>query len=451
MRRLLRFAPGWTNVFILTLILAYSQAVPSAMAGVVLSGAPVDLSSSFAARLEPAREQLRKGNLAECRKLAAQVVSEVKDLPHPDVLVSFWLSEMGNVAACHQLLEQLSKSAGDRSDVHFAFAELARKLGRNFDAWTHLNAAQAAAPPDTWSPKFAEEFAASILLSKAGVAELREDWTAAARLYQGLKASGVSGPTIEIGLGRAAFLTGEFDQAEKHFREAAQLAPDRFAPELLMASLYASRKKSEEADSWYKRGEQENAAHAERIRLEHAMWLLREQRVPEAMQLAKAAEAEKEAPLADEFAVVRGLAYYMYERYDDSVAELSPLARKNPANWRVTNQLALALVESEDEGKRGRAMQLAQANAKSMSDSADVLASLAWIEYRLGDISAAQRTTAYILGRGGQMSRDSAYFLSEILKQLDQTAEAEQLLTLARNTAGDFLNARRLARKLNEK
>ena len=249
---------------------------------------------------------------------------------------------------------------------------------------------------------------------------------------------------IEVGLGRAAFFTNDIQAAELHFRKAATLAPDEVAPELLMASLFASKQKSDEADVWFSQGIAENVLHSDSIRLAYAMWMLNEQRAPEAFKFSQAAIKE-DTKFKDEYSLVQALVYYMYGKYPEAEGLLSSLAQKNPGNLRIGNQLALALAESSDEGKRARALQVAFQNVKSAPDSVDTASSLAWIQFRLGDLKAAEETTAAIIRRGGQLSRDSAYFLAQILSKLNRESEAGKLLDVTRKTKGEFLNAKRLA------
>jgi predicted Zn-dependent protease len=279
---------------------------------------------------------------------------------------------------------------------------------------------------------------------------LRNDWQNAKAQYEKLKAAGVTEPAVELGLGRASFKLGAFEKAEAHFRELARLAPKAYIAESLMAGLYAEQKKSAEAEAWLKKGVLENQEHSDQIRLEYAMWLLREQRAPEAVKLAQKA-LESNTEFADEFALVRAIAFYMYEKYGDAELVLARLAQKEIGNVLLSNLLALTLVESEDEGKRARALQIAIANAGATRASLDILSSLAYIQYRLGDRKAAEQTTAAILSRGGQLNRDSTYFLAQFLFTLGKTAEAESLLQASRESSGDFFNARRLERETKSK
>lgn len=426
----------------LALSILFCQAVLGDL--ITVDGSRLEVSKASQLRLKPAMEKLQEGNLEDCRRLAAEVVAELKDLPHADVLVAIWLFEKREFQAGQQLLERLSQTESSRPDVHFAFAEFARGSGRAFDAWMHLSAAEQTKAPSSWSKKYADEFFKTVLYTKSLVAEQRDDWNASSHLLTRLRASGVNTVSVELGLGRAAFHNGEIQVAESHFRTAASLAPDEVAPELQLAGLFAAKRKSEKADEWFVKGEVENQKHADRIRLAHAVWLLSEQRAPDAFRLAQSALKE-ETKFKDEFSLVQALVYYTCGKFTEAEALLSSLAQKNIGSLRISNQLALTLVESTDEGKRARALQIAFQNMKSSQDSADIACSLAWIQFRLGDMQAAEETTSAIIRRGGQFSRDSAYFLSQILLRLDRKKEADSLLEVTNKSKGEFFNAKRLA------
>jgi len=406
-----------------------------------IDGQPLLIAKSAQEQLEVARDALRQGDFPESRRLAERVVSKIGDLPHADVLMAFWLVEAGELQAAQQLLEQLSKSEASRPDVHYAFAEFARAQGRAFDALTHLLVAETTAPPANWSKKYSEEFLNSILSKQALVAEFREDWPTVKRIATRLQAAGVSGGQLELWFGRAAFHAGDATQAEVHFREVARLAPDEVSPELLMANLYDAQRKPREAEAWFKKGVNESRQHKDRIRLEHAMWLLQQQRPADAQKVV--GPIQPDGPLADQSSLVAAIADYMLGRYLEAEAEFARIAEKDPDNVVIANLWALALVEINDETQKNKALEIATANLQKNPTSANFAASVAWIQFRLRQQESAEQIAAAIVQRGGQLSRDSAYFLGHVIAK-QQADGSQKLWELARKTEGEFLNQRRL-------
>ncbi len=406
-----------------------------------IDGKPLLIEKTAQEQLEVARDVLRQGDFRESRRLAEQVISKTGDLPHPDVLVAFWLVEAGEFQSAQQLLEQLSKTQASRPDVHYAFAEFARAQGRAFDAWTHLIVAETTPPPTTWSQKYSQEFLNSILSKQAIVAEMREDWPAVQRIATRLQAAGVSGGQLELWLGRAAFHSGDAAQAETHFREVARLAPDEVSPELLMANLYEAQRKPRETEAWFKKGVNESQQHKKKIRLEHAMWLLRQQRPAEAQKLIRPSQLD--APLEDSHALVAAIADYMLGNYREAETELERLVEKDPDNIVLANLWALALIEIDEEAQKNKALEIANANLEKNPASPNFASSVAWIQFRLGRQEPAEQIAAAIVQRGGQLSRDSAFFLGHVIKK-NQADGSEKLWELAQQTEGEFLNHLRL-------
>lgn len=117
------------------------------------------------------------------------------------------------------------------------------------------------------------------------VADLPENWTVSKQLLNRLLAFGVNNSSIETGLGRAAFHSGDVQAAESHFRAAADLAPGEVVAGLLLAGLFASQQWLEEADAWFVIGMLENKLHSDNIRLAYAFWMLSQQRAPESATL----------------------------------------------------------------------------------------------------------------------------------------------------------------------
>jgi len=427
------------------LLAALTAAARADLTGI--DGKPLRIADSAQQELELARDALRQGDFAESRRLTERAVSKTGDLPHPDVLVAFWLVEAGQFGSAQQLLEQLSRTQASRPDIHYAFAEFARAQGRPFDAWTHLMVAETASPPPTWTPKYSEEFLNSIVSKQAMVAELREDWPTVKRLAKRLQAAGVSGGQLELWLGRATFHTGDATQAEVHFRQAARLAPQEVCPELLMASLYDGQAKPRETETWFKNGIAESQEHKANIRLEFALWLLRQQRPEEAQKLVR--PVDPGSPLAAQHALVAAIGDYMLGKYAEAAAEFARLAEKDAVNIVLANLWALALVELSDEAQQAKALEIAIANLEKSPASPNFAASVAWIKHRLGQQEAAEQLAAAIAQRGGQLSRDSAFFLGHVIEK-SQPEGTEKLWELARTTQGEFLNQRRLE-KLKKK
>ena len=128
------------------------------------------------------------------------------------------------------------------------------------------------------------------------------------------------------------------------------------------------------------------------------------------------------------------LAHRMAGQTSDAESLLSALHQKTPASFSVSNQLALVLVESSDEAKRGRALQIATSNARRFQNSEDALSTLGWVQYRLGDVAAAEQILTATMS-DGSVSRDTAYYLSKVKAALGKTDESTTFASSRRRSA----------------
>ncbi len=122
--------------------------------------------------------------------------------------------------------------------------------------------------------------------------------------------------------------------------------------------------------------------------------------------LAQAEAAVKLDPEGFESNLLVGMLSLMEGDYPSAVAHLSKAHLLQPAKLSVANQLALALVELPDEASRTRALQFAQINARQQANNVELLATLGWINFRLGNKAEAdQAFQAALRANAGTASR----------------------------------------------
>ena len=107
---------------------------------------------------------------------------------------------------------------------------------------------------------------------------------------------------------------------------------------------------------------------------------------------------------------------------------------QSPANIEATNQLALALIESNDANDQQRALDYAKLNAASTTRgnqfSPEVLSTLAWALYRNGQLEQAGQVLQQLLN-SRQLSPDTAYYVGKILQERGKIDDAIQFLDAA--------------------
>lgn len=125
----------------------------------------------------------------------------------------------------------------------------------------------------------------------------------------------------------------------------------------------------------------------------------------------------------------------MQQRFPEAQELLSKLHQESPAEFSISNQLALVLIESSQETARGRALQIAESNVRNHQQQAEAWSTLGWIQLRLGDIAAAQKSLA-LATRSGQVSRDTAHFVAELQETAGDTIAALEFRDAAAKAKG---------------
>jgi Tfp pilus assembly protein PilF len=154
------------------------------------------------------------------------------------------------------------------------------------------------------------------------------------------------------------------------------------------------------------------------------------------------AEARKVAPQSLNVMIFSGVAAQMNNKMKPAEDYFMDALRIAPANGDVLNQLALLLIEQNEDEKRQRALQFAGISSRLNNQSADAQVTLAWVLYqlgRLGDANAALNNAFQL----GNLTPDSNYLVAKMFAERNPDG-AKQLLrdALAAETQGLFVNRR---------
>jgi len=103
--------------------------------------------------------------------------------------------------------------------------------------------------------------------------------------------------------------------------------------------------------------------------------------------------------------------------------------------------LAVVLAEQSVQSKRDRALQLAEVNARQYSRDPEALATLGWVNYRMGKQQEAERLLRAAMS-SGQVRADTAYYFARVLTERgnpDESAQARKVLRSAIEKPGIFV------------
>ena len=398
------------------------------------------------AKMEKANAQFQAGKIDDCLKLLQEARKAAPGLPPAELSLARLFFSAGRYPQGRYFLERAAVAAPDDPDVYATFADLARHERRWTDAWVLYEKALALDLPKVWPAKEKKLFRKNALAGMATVAENRGDWPAAERLCREWLPLDESGALARQGLAQALFFQEQTEAALEELRAARKQDAKLPPAEMTIGLLFDRQRNAEQAEKWLKAAIDKEPQHVG-ARLEYAHWLLAQRRVGDAKeQLQTIADAGE---LAKRAALLGGLVARHEEDYPSAERCFSELHRESPTDFVVGNQLALTLVELPDESKRGRALQIAQANAQRFPRLAEALATLGWVQFRLGNPESAEKTLRAAIAPG-QASPDTAYFLSRVLKSRGKDKEARKFLNAALESKGLFVCQRQARTRLEK-
>lgn len=402
------------------------------VADVIRVGPPAATNEEI---LTAAVKLLRNGQFEKSRLHLAQNFKDAVDKPHPDILLAQLLNELGNGPRARNVLEQLAVTEPNRFDVYFVFCEMAIREQRWLDGWMHALAADSADMPQNWSEQHQTVMKRDLILLKAACCEGRGDWKTARQMFESLIQDEAETPVnVLVGLGRAEFHLQDVESARQHFDEAFRRDNRIEHADLSLALLFDATGKKEEAEKYFQKAVAgPPMAGQGRSRIAFARWLIFQNRAEETT--ASLSQPIADDGLESERLYLQAMSARMSRQFEEARNILSGLHQQDPANFTVSNQLALILIEHDNEGLRGRALQIAESNVRNHAKSAEAWSTLGWIQFRLGDVASARESLSRGMS-GGIVSRDTACYMAHLEQRLGNAEKAKNLVNAVRNSAG---------------
>jgi tetratricopeptide (TPR) repeat protein len=386
--------------------------------------------------VKAASEAIQAGDLATARTQLA-TLSKTADTFHPEVLLVQLLFSQGMSREGVALLEKFASQEPRRQDVYLLFNEIAVGERRWFDAWNISNTGERLAPATNWSPGFAAKVKDRLILLKAISCEGRQDWKTGRDAYLQLsKAKDVQSEIFE-GLGRTEYKLGNIDQAMVHFQKLRDSQKRSLIPEFALANLYEADGNVIKAEEFYQKAVSNKGATPRELipaKLAFARFLIWSSRPADAKPFLEN-EITESSGSETERQFLLAIVARMEQRFKDAQEILSRLHQQDSTSFAIGNHLALVLIESEQESLRGRALQIAEVNSRNNPQTVDAWATLGYIQFRLGDSAAAEKSLGKSL-QNGKLSRDAAFYLAKIKQSLGNKDEAKKLYDTAMSLPG---------------
>lgn len=406
----------------------------AAGAGFIFQDARIDpfpVAADEVDQLPLAIAAFEKGDLDECERLLTQARAARAELPPAGLMLARMFLASNNTAEAQRRLDALAVTDSDEPEVYASLGELALLQGRVTDAWLEYEKSGRLPLPSSWSEPRRLSFRRELVLKQGEVLELRGDWPAAEQLYAGWL-QGESNVAVQLGLARSLILQDRVPEAHGVLDSARKEDPKIPESRLLTALICEQHGRPEQAEQWFRAATTDDDASDE-ARLEYARWLIVRGQAAEALAQLKRVAPEGEVERRQRF--LSGLADRVAGDAAAAEQQFAALHQSDVTDWEAADQLALVLIESPDEVKRARALQLAETNARQRTDQAVPLSTLGWINLRLGALDRAEELLARAAALAPQ-DPQVAYYVAQLLDVRGRKTEAAELLTQARSMRG---------------
>lgn len=332
----------------------------------------------------------------------------------------------------------LERAAVDQPDYPGVFTALAR-LSINQGWWASaaalLQQLRQKIDAGQWNEEEKKHFESEYLDALADTAIGQRRWDDARGNLQELRKMLPENASVPFRLADIDFRQSNIDSALEHLNQARALDAKVLPPELVLYQWSARGNKSEETARWIDAAATKYPEEVS-VQLEYARHML------EKGDLTKAAEwvgrAEKNASAVPLARFLRGQIAFLRRAYQVAEADFRELLITAPNDMAARNMLALCLIESDDSTKQQKALELANGNFQFNPSSVQAASTLAWVMYRMGNTQQARQILTQLSGRQ-QVPAETAFYISRILMDEDQDADAVQVLQESLKTPGLFL------------
>lgn len=442
------------GLIVLTLT-AISSSVTPAMAAPLESGAPevTGLSKdSVSPELRKAYARFRAREIPECLEQLEAACENDPSLPPAYLILAQLYFNVNQIALGRGALEEGVLKNPDYPDCYLTLADLAWQEGRVAESGLSYKHALSLAEKYEGNEERKKRFTIRALTGQVRVMEAWKQWEEVLATLNELLELEPENPQLMQQRGIAMFKTGTAKEAYEALKVASEKSDDISPAAVTLGRLYEENDNREKANQWMEFAANEGRTDA-RTRREVARWLWETEQYEKAKGHAEAAVQldgnDNDAKL------ILGIILRYLEDYAAAEKLLQEVFIQSPDSFDASNNMALVLVDQEDEQKQSRALALAQVNA-SRFDPSDrryflAHATLGWIQFRMHLLDEAERNIKISGGAKG-ITSDMAFYMACVSSERQKYEEAKRLLKQALDTPGPFAyrdSAQQLYDRLN--
>ncbi len=377
----------------------------------------------------------RQGKAPAALETLRQAVKANPKLPPAQLLLADLYYKSGNGQLARVNLEQSAIEEPQHPELFIMSAQFAMNELRVTDALLGFQAALSASESPRFEPDQRSRYTRAARLGLAAAYQARKDHKSAREQFQLVLADDAKNGPVRQQAAASLFFLNQPEESFKEFQQAFADDPTSDPPELSIAVLWNAKPDAVKAEEWFKKA---LAAHPENVKVArgYSRWLLDTGRVAEVGPLLIL--AAKVDGTSRETQSLLGLAARYKADYAAAEKIFETLHRDAPGDAFAAWNLAISLAESGDAVKRQRGVELANATYRQNTRVPEGLAVLSWCLFKAGQIDSAEQAIRAAVN-SGPIARDTAYYLSKILKEKGNAAEAKRAVKEALGASGPFV------------
>ncbi len=331
-----------------------------------------ELDEEIAQQLKPLMPLFVSNDFAGYKEQYLKIAATTETLPAAEVFWAKLLITSNRFADATRVLEEYVRDHQEDPEVYVTLGILAARSGRFTDGWLHLLYAQRLIDRDGLKKDRKKLVMPNFLEARCVVAENRRQWAEAEQMFQKLQSLKPDDHSIKWRAGRCQVLAGKLEAGHQMMSEANQANSKLPKATLAVAQILSdstdwakNAERAGEVEAWFTRAVEESPEEST-VHIAYLKWLLLDNR-PELVR-DKFDALPEDLKSVREIILLRCLAARYLDDFALAETLLTPLHQQNQDDLEVADQLALVLVESSDEAKRGRALQLSERNFRAASD-----------------------------------------------------------------------------------
>jgi tetratricopeptide (TPR) repeat protein len=395
--------------------------------------------------LQLASTEFAAGDLVEAFNQLQRANEIDKQSPPARLMMAALYFATGKFVEAKAVLEVAAVERSEYPGIFLAFARMAINEGRIADAQAHYEKAQRLMTEKTWEDKQLHRFKLDLKDGMVDVAIQQQRFDDAIVYLNELGEMVPENSKVPFRLAEIAFSKGKQAEAIEFLKKAKELEPNSQAVELTIARWYARKNLKPETEHWIEKAVE---AHPQdpTVMTEYAKWHFQNMDMDKAM--AAIAKARENGADKDMILFLEGQFEFARGNYDAAAKALEQLQQQRPGIFEYTHMLALTLIESKDEEKRAKALDLVRINLQMNQKNQLAFAAYGWVQFRLGNLQQAQQAFQQA-GSTNQLNAETAYFMASYLAKVGQTQQALQLVDGALSSSA-FILYRGQAEKLKQ-